>query len=259
MKKIRGPFSLSINEEMGCLIEGFDTPPMIMMPHHRPYQAGLIEEAGFAKAKDVYAWRYEAGEPKPRVAQAYREIGALPEVSAREIDPKNMERDVRIVMDVFNDAWSENWSFVPYTENELRAMASDMKLILDPSITCIASINGEPAAVALAVPNLNAMIQDLKGKLFPLGLVKLLFRMKLQRPDHARLGLLGIRKKFRGQRQYAGLSLFLYARLNEAGRRHGYRWGELSWTLEENAAVNAAIKMMGGRIYKKYRIFERDI
>jgi hypothetical protein len=259
MKKIRGPFSLSINEEMGCLVEGFDTPPMVMMPHHRPYQATLIENAGFTKLKDAYAWRYEAGTLKKRVAQAMDEINALPEVQAREVDPKHMERDVRLVMQVFNDAWNDNWSFVPFTEGELSAMARDMKLILDPSITCIATIDGEPAAVALAIPNLNAMIKDLKGKLLPTGFLKLLYRLKLQRPDHARLAILGVCKKFRSNRKYAGLSLYLYGRLNNSGQRNGYRWGELSWTLEDNGPVNTAIKMMGGSIYKKYRVFERDV
>lgn len=259
MKKIRGPFSLSINEEMGCLIEGFDTPPMVMMPHHRPYQATLIENAGFTKLKDAFAWRYEAGELKKRVAHAVDEINAMPEVKSREVDPKHMERDVRLVMQVFNDAWNDNWSFVPFTEGELSAMARDMKLILDPSITCITTIDGEPAAVALAIPNLNAMIKDLKGKLLPTGFLKLLYRLKLQRPDHARLAILGVCKKFRNNRKYAGLSLYLYGRLNNSGRRNGYRWGELSWTLEDNGPVNTAIRMMGGNIYKKYRVFERDV
>jgi hypothetical protein len=259
MKKIRGPFSLSINEEMGCLVEGFETPPMVMMPHHRQYQAKLIEGAGFSKLKDAYAWRYETGELKRRVAQAFDEISAMPEVQAREVDLKHVDRDVRLVMQVFNEAWIDNWSFVPFTESELAAMARDMKLLLDPSITCIATIDGEPAAVALALPNLNAMIRDLKGKLLPLGFMKLLYRLKVQRPDHARLAILGVSKKFRNIRKYAGLSLYLYGRLNNAGRRNGYRWGELSWTLEDNGPVNTAIKMMGGSIYKKYRVFERDV
>jgi hypothetical protein len=148
---------------------------------------------------------------------------------------------------------------VPYTEAELKAMAREMQLILDPTITSIVSVNGEPAAVALAVPNINAAIKDLGGSLFPMGLPKLLYRLKVRRLDHARLAILGVRKKFRNQRKYAALSLFLYAKLNESGRRNGYRWGELSWTLEDNAAVNAAIKMMGGQIYKTYRIYERDV
>jgi hypothetical protein len=232
---------------------------MVMMPHHRTYQAKLIENSGFSKLKDVYAWRYQAGQLKPRVAKAYEEIQAMPEVRSRQVDMKNVEHDVRIVMRVFNDAWSDNWSFVPYTEDELTAMARDMKLILDPNLTCITYINDEPAAVALAIPNLNAMIKDLHGKLLPTGFLKLLYRLKIQRPDNARLAILGVCKKFRNQRKYAALSLFLYAHLNNVGLKHGYRWGELSWTLEDNGPVNTAIKMMGGNIYKTYRVFERDV
>jgi hypothetical protein len=256
MKRIRGPFSLSINDETGCLVEGFDTPPMVMMPHHRSYQGELIERAGFARHKDLYAWRYQTGDVPPRVQKAHDEIEALPEVYSRPVDPRQLERDTRVVMDVFNDAWGDNWSFVPYTEHELAKLAKDLKLILDPSITRIAYVRGEPAAVALALPNLNEAIGDLEGRLFPTGAAKLLYRVKVKGIHSARLALLGIRKKFRADRKYAGLSLYLYCKLNESGRRNGYTWGELSWTDEANGPVNAGIRVMGGKIYKKYRVYE---
>jgi hypothetical protein len=259
MKKVRGPFSLSINDESGCLVEGFETPPMVMMPHHRSYQGKLIEEAGFNKIKDLYAWRYTTGEVPRRVQKAHDELEAMPELYARHMDPHEVERDTRIVMDVFNDAWSDNWNFVPYTQNELKRMAKDLKLILDPSITYIAYVRGEPAAVAVALPNVNEAIPDLKGRLFPLGAAKLLYRVKVRGIHSARLAILGIKKKFRGDRRYAGLSLYLYCKLNDSGRRNGYRWGELSWTDEANGPVNTGIKLMGGNIYKKYRVYERDV
>jgi hypothetical protein len=259
MKHIRGPLSLCINEELGCLIEGFDTPPMFMMPHHRPYQGELIEQCGLPKLKDVYAWRYEVGNVPERAAKATREVEQLPEVTARHCDLKNLERDVRIIMDIFNDAWSDNWGFVPFTESELRKMAADFRLIADPRITYIASVDGEPAAVAFAMPNLNEIIGDLHGKLLPLGFAKLLYRFKVQGTRSARLIILGIKKKFRHQRKYAGLSIYLYSKMNEAGQRANYRWGELSWTLEDNGPVNVGIKMMGGKIYKKYRVFQTDL
>jgi hypothetical protein len=259
MKRIRGPLSLCINEELGCLIEGFDTPPMFMMPHHRAYQGALIEQTGLAKLKDFYAWRYEVGEIPARAAKATREIEQLPEVTARHVDMKNLERDVRLVMDVFNDAWSDNWGFVPLTESELKKMASDFKLIVDPEITYIAYVDGEPAAVALALPNLNEVLRDLDGKVLPLGFAKLVWRLKVEGVKTARLIILGIKKKFRNQRKYAGLSIYLYSKMNEAGKRAGYRWGELSWTLEDNGPVNVGIKLMGGKIYKKYRMYEADL
>jgi hypothetical protein len=259
MKRMRGPFSLSINDESGCLVEGFDTPPMIMMPHHRTYQAGLIEGAGLQRIKTLYAWRYEVGNLKRRVAEAHDELASRPEVTSRHVDPRNVEGDARVVMDVFNDAWSENWNFVPFTRAELKKFAKDLKLILVPELTQIAFVNGEPAAVAVAVPNVNEVIFDFNGSLFPTGLPKLLYRLKVQRPQTARLMILGIRKKWRSKREYAGLSTYLYAKLNEAGQKLGIRWGELSWTDEHNGPVNAAIKMMGGRIYKKYALFEKEL
>ena len=259
MKKIRGPFSLSINEETGCLIDGFDTPPMVLMPHHLPYQGSLIEKCGFQKIKDVYAWRYTVGPMPERGRKAHDELAALPEITCRHMDMRNLDREVRTVMQLFNDAWSENWGFVPYTERELSKLASDLKLIAIPELTYIAEINGEPAAFAIALPNVNELIRDMKGKLGPLELAKLLYRLKIKGPKTARLALLGISKKFRGNRKYAGLSIFLYSKLNESGQKLGIEWGELSWTLEDNGPVNTGIKFMGGKIYKKYRIFEKDL
>src|SRR5215472_219542 len=147
MKQAHGPISVSINEEVGCLVEGFDTPPYILMPHHRPYQHTLIEGAGYTKAKDFYAWSYVVGDLPPRVRKAQEEVRALPEITARCVSYSDMERDVATVMDIFNDAWSENWGFVPLTHSEVRKMAQDFKLILIPEITRIVSIDGEPAAV----------------------------------------------------------------------------------------------------------------
>jgi hypothetical protein len=185
-------------------------------------------------------------------------LAALPEVKARHVDMKNLDADVHTVMDVFNDAWIDNWGFVPFTEKELSKLAADLKLIAIPELTYIAEIDGEPAAVAIAMPNVNELIKDMKGKLGPLELGKLLWRLKVMGPKTARLAILGIRKRFRNQRKYAGLSTYLYAKLNESGQRLGIEWGELSWTLEDNGPVNVAIRLMGGKIYKKYRIFEKN-
>lgn len=258
MKKMRGPFSLSINEEMGCLIDGFDMPPMVMMPHHLPYQGPLLEKCGLQKLKDVYAWRYTVGPLPERGRKAHDDLAALPEVTSRHIDMRNLDNEVRVIMKIFNDAWSENWGFVPYTEKELSKLAADLKLIAIPELTYIAEINGEPAAFAVALPNINELIKTFKGKLGPLEFAKLLWRLKVMGPKTARLALLGISKKFRNQRKYAGLSIFLYSKLNQSGERLGIQWGELSWTLEDNGPVNVGIKFMGGKIYKKYRIYEKN-
>ena len=259
MKRARGPLSLNINEETGCLVDGFDSSPYIMMPHHRPYQSTLIEKAGYTKVKDLYAWRYAIGDLNTRVKRAHAEIKALPEVSFRRASMKNLAKDVEVLVDVFNDAWSDNWGFVPFTRNEVKKMAADFKLLLMPEITCICSIDGEPAAVALAIPNLNELVRDFDGKLFPLGLPKLLWRLKVRGPRSARLILLGIRKKFRNSRKYAPLSAFMYAEMNDGAKSLGIKEGELGWTLEDNGRVNAGITMMGAKPYKTYRVFEKPL
>jgi hypothetical protein len=259
MKRARGPLSLNINEETGCLVEGFDTPPYIMMPHHRRYQSALIEKAGYAKAKDFYAWRYAVGDLNTRVKRAHAETKALPEITYRTASMKTLGQDVELLVDVFNDAWSDNWGFVPFTRNEVKKMAADFKLLLMPEITCICSIDGEPAGVALAIPNLNELVRDFDGKLLPFGLPKLLWRLKVRGPRSARLILLGIRKKFRNSRKYAPLSAFMYAEMNDGAKRLGIRQGELSWTLEDNGRVNAGIQMMGAKHYKTYRVYEKSL
>jgi hypothetical protein len=228
------------------------------MQHHRPYQGGLIEKAGFSKLKDAYAWRYVVGDVPPRARRGHDEIEAMPEVKSRHVDMKNLDADLRVIMDVFNDAWSDNWNFVPFTERELQKMGADLKLIAVPELSYITEVNGEAAAVALALPNLNELIQDMKGKLV-FNLPKLLWRLKVVGPRSARLAILGVRKSYRAQRKWAGLSAYLYTKMNAAGKRLGLEWGELSWTLEDNGPVNVGIKMMGGTIYKTYRVYEKSL
>jgi hypothetical protein len=259
MKRIRGPLSFGINEEIGCLVDGFETSPMLLMPHHRRYQGELIEKAGFSKLKELYAWRYTVGDVPVRARRAHDELERAPEVTARHCNMKNFDAEIRTVVDVFNDSWSENWGFVPFSERELAKMAEELRMIVIPELTYIAEIDGEAAAFALALPNLNELIKDLEGKLFPIGLAKLLYRLKIKGAKTARLPLLGVRKKHRATRKYAGLSTYLYVKMNDAGRRCGMEWGELSWTLDDNAPVNVAIKLMGGKIYKRYRLYEKEI
>jgi hypothetical protein len=259
MKRARGPLNLSMNGELGCLVEGFDDPPMLMMTHHRRWQGGLAEKAGYAKAKDFYAWKYIPGDVPARAQRAYEEVAALPEVTVRPVDPTDVLGDVRIIMDIFNDAWSDNWGFVPATEKELLKMADDIKLVLLPEIAFIVSIDGEPAAVSVGLPNVNELIADLDGKLGPLGIAKVLWRLKVRGPKSGRLFILGIKKKWRGIRKYAGLSAYLYVKMNHAAHYLGMTRAELSWTVEDNAPINSGIKLMGGKIYKIYRLYERAL
>ena len=173
MKKVRGPFSLIINEEIGCLVEGFDDPPVLMNPHHRPYQGGLIEQAGYTKEKDVFGWRYEVGELNPRVRKARDDIRAMPEVTSRPLSKKDLERDVAITLDIFNDAWSENWGFVPMTRKEAAKMAGRPEALPragDHRASSPSTASRRPSRSRC--PNVNELIPDLHGKLFPFGIAE---------------------------------------------------------------------------------------
>ncbi len=259
MTKMRGPFSLSVNEEVGTMVEGQAEPSMIMMPYHRTYQDEVAVSAGLVKCKDLYAWKYVVGEIPERALKAHREMKAMPEVKIRTARRAKMLEDVRIVIDIFNDAWSDNFHFVPLTEAELKKTAEDMKLLLDERIAFIAEIDGRPAAMAVSMPNLNEVIGDLDGKLLPFGLPKLIYRLKIKHPKSARLWFLGIKKEYRNKKRYGGLSTALYVEMAQCASAIGYQWGELGWTLEDNRPVNLGIKMMGGEVYKRYRIYERSL
>lgn len=259
MKRLRGPITLNMAEEVGCLVDGFDSPPMLLMGHHRPYQAPLIEAAGGKKVKDAYAWRYEVAKMPERVSKARDEIAQLPEVSFRRVDMKNIKRDVQQLLDIYNDAWGESWGYVPLTAAEAQRTAAELKIFANPELTRIVDIDGTPSAFAYALPNLNQALVGLGGKLSPKNIAKLIWRTKVRGPSNARLIGLGIRSNLRHVKKYRGLAAFLYAELNAAGQKLGYEWGELSYTLDDNAPMNVAIKLLGGRVYKTYRVFELEL
>jgi hypothetical protein len=258
--RVRGPFQLNINGEAGVLVDGFDTPPSLMMPHNPPYYGALLEGLGLGKAKDLYAWRYHPGEltePTRMLADMTRGVEGL---IVRGIDTSRLPEEVRTIMTIFNEAWSNNWGYVPLTELELEKMAKEFKLIVDPAIALVAELDGEPAAMALALPNLNAAIHDLNGRLLPFGWAKLLWRLKVHKPNSARLVLLGIRPKFRGRPELKGLSVLLYSEIHTRGTAAGYTGAsELSWTLEDNRKINQGIALMGGKKYKTYRVYEKAL
>jgi len=259
VKRMRGPISLNINEETGCLVEGFEHPPALMMPHSRCHQGALIEGRGLTKCKDLFAWRYEVGTTHKRADRAWNAIAAMPEVRFRSADKSRMEQELGIVMDIFNEAWQGNWGFVPATENEVKKTATDMKLIIDENLAFFAEIEERPVGMCICLPNVNEVIGDLGGKLFPFGFARLLWRTKVKHPRSGRLLMLGLRPELRGVKRYGGLSLAMYVELSKRGLASGYEWAELSWTLEDNHPVNLGIRAMGGTLYKRYRIYEKEL
>jgi len=256
MKRMRGPLSLSMNEEVGTLIEGFEDPPMFLMAHSRSWQGDVADAIGLEKAKDIYAWRFDVGKLPKRAVRAWESVKEMPEVRLRTVNTDDWDRELDTIMDIFNDAWSENWGWVPATDAEKKKTGNDLKMILDKEIAFVAEVNDRPAAICIALPNVNEVVRDFDGKMGPVNLMKMLWRLKVSRPKSARLMLLGISDDVRGIRKYGRLSHALYVEIAKRGEASGYRWGELSWTLEDNAPVNLGIRSMGAKIYKTYRIYE---
>lgn len=258
MDRIRGPLSFSTNGESGFLVDGFDSPPVILMPYSPPHYLTLVERCGYGKVQDLFAWIW-GSEPVPTgPARFVEQLRAAPEVRVRMADMRRFDEEVRTILDLYNDAWSENWGFVPATDAEAKQLAQDLKLIVDPHVVPFVEIDGVTAGVVLSLPNLNEAIHDLDGKLFPLGWLKLLWRLKVRRLKTGRLVLLGIRKEFR-TRRYAGLAYLLCDEIYRQGRKRGYKWAEFSWTLESNTLINSMIKKIGCEHYKTYRVYEKTL
>ncbi len=261
MKRVWGPMSLYSNDEIGTLIEGFEHPPSLMMAHSRDYQGKLIEDCGYVKEKDLWAWRYHKDTPfNERTKRAWETIKALPEVNIRSVDMKRFDEEIRTVVEIYNDAWDGKWAFVPATRPEVDKMVEEMKLVIDPDIAFMAEIDGKVVGMCIMVPNLNEVIQDLGGKLFPFGWAKLLWRAKVKHPISTRLILLGIRGEARKNiKKYGGLSAAMYVEVAKRGVGKGYEWSELSWTREDDSPINLGIKSMGAKVYKKYRVYTKPL
>ncbi len=258
METARGPLSFSINQEVGLLIEGFDTPPMIMMPYSRPYYGRLIEGAGFQKAKDLYAWRYDTETVPPKARRAVEELRQRPDINIRKGDISRFDEEIATILETFNSTWSGNWGFVPVTPAEAHHLAADLRQIVDTNLVVIVEVDGETAGVVLAAPNINEAIRDLNGHLFPFGWAKLLWRLKVRGLKTGRLMILGVKEKYR-TRNYLALAYLLCDEVYRAARDGGYCWAEFSWTLEDNKAVNTMIHNVGCRKYKTYRLYEKPL
>ena len=223
MTAMQGPFNLSINEESGLLVSGFESPPCMLMGHARPYYSRRLEELGFAKVKDLVCYRYDAGLSLPRavekmVAKAQRSDG----LKVRPLDESRFQRDLWAIMAIFNDAWSENWNFIPFEEAEIAHMAKALKPIIEPGYVAIAELGGKPTAMAVALPNVNEAITDLNGRLLPFGWAKLLWRLKVRHPKSARIALMGVAKEHQGHTPGRGPGVFGHrcrARLPVGSRR----------------------------------------
>jgi len=255
-----GPFNLSVNEEVGLLVDGFDTPPMVMMGHDPAYAGPRIEAQGYAKAKDVYAYIASLKtDDLPPAALRRLKRGPGPGVTLRMLDMKCYDAEVATLTEILNDAWADNWGFTPTTEAETAQLAKAMRPVIDPRLVWFTEIDGESAGVVVALPNLNEAIADLGGRLAPFGWAKLLWRLKVARVKTLRVPLMGVRRKFGAMMRGQLLPFQMMDAVANQGRALGYEHVEFSWILEDNAPMRRISEATGGRIYKTYRIYEKAL
>ena len=254
-----GPFNLSINEETGLLVDGFDTPPMVMMGHDQRYVGPQLEALGYAKIKDVYAYIVDIMQDfPPRVRQ--RVDRPMPKgVTLRQLNWKNYEREVSAMTGIINEGWANNWGFTPITEAETRQLAKSMRPVINEKLVWFADIDGEPAAFGVCLPNVNEAIRDLKGRLLPFGWAKLLWRLKVSGVKTARVPLMGVKRKF--ARDFRGrlLPFLIINAMGLEARKTGIKKVEMSWILEDNAPMRAIIEAVNSVRYKTYRIYEKRL
>jgi hypothetical protein len=258
MHRMSGPFNLSINEECGLLVDGFETPPFIMMGHARSYYGPHLESNSYTKAKDLIAYYINTDFEVPRVMEKLVEKEAK-HVRLRCLRRKQLDQELEILRDIFNDAWSGNWGFVPFTKAEFTDIGGLLTLLVDDDFVQIAEIDGRPVAMVVALPNINELIPDLDGHLLPFGWLKLLWRIKVRYPTTARVPLLGVRKEYKNTRLSAVLAFMVMNAANTAMLRRGIKSGEMSWILEDNFGMRNILEAIGGKAYKRYRIYEKDL
>jgi hypothetical protein len=258
IKRVRGPLSLSINDEVGLLVDGFDTSPYFMMGHSKPYYGTHIEQAGYHKAKDMLAYVVEPNFPAPKVMK--RLLGKSKQsITVRPLDRKRFDEELAVLRDIFNDAWSDNWGFVPFTEAEFKDLGHTLKVLIASELIQIAEVDGVPAAFIVALPNVNEVIKDFGGKLAPFNWVKLLWNLKVKFPKSSRVPLMGVRKSFHNTPLGPGLAFLVIDAVRHHLVARGVKEVELSWILEDNDGMRNIIEAIGGRDYKRYRVYEKEL
>jgi GNAT superfamily N-acetyltransferase len=254
MTTLRGPMSPSSNDEWAFLIEGFERPPVLMMPYNPRYYPTLAERHGFAKAKDLLAFYKHASTPMPdRMIELARKLRANARLSLRPVNLKDLKNEMVIIKEIYNESWQRNWGFSPMTEKEMDLMAHDLKSVADPNMVLLAFYDGKPAGLAITLPDLNDVIRRLNGELGPLGLLKYLYYRRQVKGSRA--FVFGVKQPYRR----LGLPILLFYETEQYMRRRGYEWCELSWNLEDNRLINDFDRELGAEIYKRYRVYEKAL
>lgn len=255
---VTGPFNFSINQECGLLVDGFEWPPVVMMTHNPEYYSRQLEAAHYSKAKDMLAYWVNPDFHVPRamsgLLQRYRD-----RLSIRMLDRSNLKREMSLVRDIFNNAWADNWGFVPFTEQEFKELGTLLNWTVDQDWVWIADFDGEPSAFIVQIPNMNELILDLNGRLLPLGWMRLLSRIWRHQMNTARVPLMGVRRQFQNTPIGAALAYRLIGALRLPTLKRGAPWVELSWILEDNKGMDTILRSIGCKDYKRYRIYGKQI
>jgi len=261
MKRSLGPYSLSINDEIGVLISGFEYPPVVAMSHSPRYYGARLEAAGYAKAKDVHAFRFVLDEARDRAVsdllRSAERINREGRVRVRHIDMRRFKAEMRAGIEIYNHAWSSNWGFVPVTSREVEHLLATLRPVVVPAGILLGEIDGHLEGILVAIPDLNELIADLKGALWPFGWVKLLWRLRTRFPKGGRIMLAGLSRSYQNSPLGASMLLWMLADIFKAAHSRGFQKVEFSWVLEDNAPSIALCERGGGRIYKTYRIYQK--
>lgn len=250
MTVMRGPANFSSNDDWGLLVDGFDKPPVVMMPYNPSYYIDLMEDYGFRKAMDLFAFWMEHRQMTERMMRAAEAMKRRTKINIRTLNMKDFDNEVKRIRKIYNEAWIKNWGFVPMTENEFNHTARDFKLILDPDLALIAEYEGEPVGFSLAIPDINQALIHINGRLLPFGIFKLLHYKK--KINAVRVPIMGVTPEFRNR----GIDLVFYYETFKNVTSKGYRAGEFSWMLEINEAMNRQAENMGAKVYKTYRLYD---
>lgn len=256
MRRMQGPFALTINEDAGLLVEGFEHPPAILSSHAPPWAAAQLEACGLAKAIDLLAYRMQPRETPPEIARLARLASQSGRIRLRNLDMARYGQEVALAFDIFNDAWSDNWGFVPVSAAETAALARDTRPLMRAKFGWIAEIDGEPAAMMVVLPDINRVIAPFHGRLLPFNWAKLAHEIWRDRWKTARVPLLGVRKRYRHTALAPGVLSLMVAGLIELGRSYDLDWVEFSWVLETNRAMTRLAEIAAGPPAKTYRIYE---
>ncbi len=259
MQHCMGPFNLGINQEVGVLVEGFETSPYVMMGHAPPYYGTAIERCGYGVVRDLVAYHLDSTTLTiPRVMQALIKRSG-DRIKVRHLRRKEKEAELELMRDIFNDAWQNNWGFVPFTREEFNQVGKELLMLLPVDFIHIAELDGEAVAFNVLIPNINEALADLDGRLLPFGWVKLLWRLKVRFPKSARVALMGVRQKYQNTRFGPALAYMVIKGAMDAGAAKGLRGIEMSWILEENRGVRNIIESVSGEVSKRYRLYEKDL